>query len=347
MEKLGLAWLTVPALRMRRRVSQGIRSYYEGLIREGVDSREKLLAEERKALRHKTDFTKAVELSVPVNWRSCKCYKLRGSWNTSRGIRSVISTVLDPRMYELGATLCFALKSADIRDEGFDERENLSEEEYKFRMGVADRLEKLVCDRCKKIHREGFYRRYKEARDTIWNYEMMDLKNAEMLRRGEFDEIRRNYDKIKESWHGKTAGIGEKAVMLTLYEGGLLEEDPDVARAIIRFQWFVSNIWMWADELKDLETNIKERTPNRIIIECIKRGLNSIKEEDVYEFIRDNPDVIDEPLREYIDGAERVKEGLGRVPWLNFRDYDLGERVVLKKLDERRGALIEKLFSTR
>ncbi|MDH5769938.1 MAG: hypothetical protein OEZ25_01430 [Candidatus Bathyarchaeota archaeon] len=346
MEKLGLAWLTLPTFRMRRKVDQGIRDYYERLMKEGVDSHEKLLAEERKALRHKTDFTKAIELSVPVGWRSCKCYRLRESWNVSRGVRSLVSTVLDHKMYELGATFCFALKSGDIRDEGFDERESLSEEEYKFRMDVADRLEELVNDRCRKIHREEFYRLYKEARERIWSYEMMDLKNAEVLRRGAFDEIRKNYDRIKECWHGKTAGIAERTVMLTLYEGGLLEEAPDAAEAIIKYQWFVANIWMWADEIKDLDANIMERTPNRIVIEGIKRGLNSINAGDVYQFIRENPDVIDGPLREYLDGVKNVKEKLEDMPWLNFRDYDLGARVILKKLEERREVLIEKLFST-
>jgi len=345
MEKLGLAWLTAPTFHMRRKLDQVVRSYYDRLMREGVGSQEKLLAEEKKALSHKTDFTRAIELSVPVVWRSCKCYRLRNSWSFSRGVRSLVSTVLDPNMYDLGITFCLALKSGDIRDEGLDEKESLSEEEFRLRMDVADRLEELFYDRGKKTHREGFYRLCKEARDKIWNYEVTDLKNAEALKRGAFSEIRKNYGKIKECWHGKTAGIAEKVVMLTLYEEGLLEDSPDVAESIIRYQWFVANVWMWADEIKDLDSNIKERTPNRIVIESIKKGLSSVNAKDVYRFLRKNPDVIDEPVREYLKGVDEVKGELGEIRWLNFRDYDLGARVILKTLEERRGVLIKKLSS--
>jgi len=81
------------------------------------------------------------------------------------------------------------------------------------------------------------------------------------------------------------------------------------------------------------------------VIESIKKGLSSVNAEDVYRFLRKNPDVIDEPVLEYLKGVDEVKGELGEICWLNFRDYDLGARVILKTLEERRGVLIEKLSS--
>ncbi|MEM2608694.1 MAG: hypothetical protein QXT87_05570, partial [Thermoproteota archaeon] len=234
-----------------------------------------------------------------------------------------------------------ALKSGDIRDEAFDEKDRLKPEEYEFKIRIADNLEKLVNERVRKIHRDGFAEKYFKGREEVYSFELKDLKYSEMFRNGEYDEILSSYDDLKDAWHGKTAGIGERVVSLTLFEAGLLDEEPEACEAITRYEWAITNIWMWSDELKDLLNDLRDGSINMLLVECLKRGLNSVDENSVLHFIARNPSVLEEPVREYFDLARNLEEKLAKYPWMNIKDYSEGAKIVFKKLDERRIRLLE------
>jgi hypothetical protein len=124
-----------------------------------------------------------------------------------------------------------------------------------------------------------------------------------------------------------------------------LDEEPEACEAIIRYQWAITNIWMWSDEIKDLLSNLKEGSINMLLVECLKRGLKNVDEDEVLRFISRNPSVLEEPAKEYLDLAKNLEEKLAKYPWVNLKDYSEGARIVFKKLDERRRTLLERVMT--
>jgi hypothetical protein len=345
LSKLSLAWLIPVSRRIDSAIRGEITKFYKDALENGsIDSKE-AEAQLTKALSHKTDFVAALKISIPVNWRSSISYRLWKEKRRKAGFSTAVRTMRDRRMYELAATFAIALKSGDIRDEAFDEKDFIKPEEYAFKIRIADNLENLVNQRVRKIHREGFADRYFKGREDVFNYELKDLEYSEVFRRGEYEKIVSNYEELKETWHGKTAGIGERVVSLTLFESGLLDEEPEACEAIIRYQWAITNIWMWSDEIKDLLSNLKEGSINMLLVECLKRGLKNVDEDEVLRFISRNPSVLEEPAKEYLDLAKNLEEKLAKYPWVNLKDYSEGARIVFKKLDERRRTLLERVMT--
>jgi len=320
--------------------------FYKDASEKGLMESKEAEAQLAKALSHKTDFVTALKISVPVNWRSSVSYGLWRKSGSISGFSTMLETMRDRRMYELATTFAIALKSGDIRDEAFDEKEFVKPEEYEFKIRIADNLEKLVNQRVKEIHREGFADRYFRGREEVFNYELRDLKYSELFRKGEYDKIISLYDDLKETWHGKTAGIGERVVSLTLFEAGILDEEPDACEAIVKYQWAITNIWMWSDEMKDLFSNLREGSINMLVVECLKRGLNRVDEEAVKDFIARNPVVLDEPVKEYFELARKVEDKMRKYPWINITDYSGGAKIVFKKFEERRSSLLKTIGKT-
>jgi len=323
-----------------------ITGFYKDASEKGLMNSKEAEAQLAKALSHKTDFVTALKISVPVNWRSSVSYRLWRKNGSISGFSTMLETMRDRRMYELATTFAIALKSGDIRDEAFDERDFVKPEEYEFKIRIADNLEKLVNQRVKEIHREGFADKYFRGREEVFNYELRDLKYSELFRKGEYDKIISLYDDLKETWHGKTAGIGEKVVSLTLFEAGILDEEPDACEAIVKYQWAITNIWMWSDEMKDLFSNLREGSINMLVVECLKRGLNRVDEEAVKDFIARNPVILDEPAREYFELARKVEDKMRKYPWINITDYLEGAKIVFKKFEDRRSSLLKTIGKT-
>jgi hypothetical protein len=319
-----------------------ITMFYKDALKKGSINRREAEAQLSKALSHKTDFVTAIKITVPVNWRSSVSYRLWKNKDNAPSLSTILKTIRDRRMYELATTFSIALKSGDIRDEAFDEKDRLKPEEYEFKIRIADNLEKLVNERVRSMHRNGFAERYFKGREEVFNYELKDLKYSELFRRGEYDKILNLYDDLKKTWHGKTAGIGERVVSLTLFEAGLLDEEPEACETIIRYEWAITNIWMWSDEIKDLLSDLREGSINMLLVECLKRGLENLNENSVLSFISKNPNILEEPAREYLELAKRLEEKLIKYPWMNWKDYLEGARIVFKKLEERRRSLLEK-----
>jgi len=323
-----------------------ITGFYKDASEKGLMNSKEAEAQLAKALSHKTDFVTALKISVPVNWRSsvsCGLWRKNGS---TSGFSTMLETMRDRRMYELATTFAIALKSGDIRDKAFDEKDFVKPEEYEFKIRIADNLEKLVNQRVKEKHREGFADRYFRGREEVFNYELRDLKYSELFRKGEYDKIISLYDDLKETWHGKTAGIGERVVSLTLFEAGILDEEPDACEAIVKYQWAITNIWMWSDEMKDLFSNLREGSINMLVVECLKRGLNRVDEEAVKDFIARNPVILDEPVREYFELARKVEDKMRKYPWINIKDYSEGAKIVFKKFEDRRSSLLKTIGKT-
>ncbi|MEM3712575.1 MAG: hypothetical protein QXR97_03450 [Thermoproteota archaeon] len=345
MSKISLAWLIPASRKIDKFTSSELRRFYDEATRKGLIEEEEATAELEKALKHRTDFVTALKITIPINWRSSVSYRLWKSRGEKPGFSTIIETLRDRRMYELAATFAIALKSGDIRDEAFDEKDRLKPEEYDFKIRVADNLERLVNERVRKIHREEFAERYFKGREEVFNFELKDLKYSEMFRNGEYDKILSSYDDLKDSWHGKTAGIGERVVSLTLFEAGLLDEEPEACEAIVRYEWAITNVWMWSDELKDLLNDLKDGNINMLLVECLKRGLENVDEKSVLNFISTYPSVLDEPAKDYLDLARKLEEKLARYPWMNLNDYINGARIVFSKLEERKRRLLAAIKS--
>jgi len=346
LSKLTLAWLMPVSRRIDSFIIREITGFYKDASEKGLMNSKEAEAQLAKALSHKTDFVTALKISVPVNWRSsvsCGFWRKSGSIS---GFSTMLETMRDRRMYELATTFAIALKSGDIRDEAFDEKDFVKPEEYEFKIRIADNLEKLVNQRVKEKHREGFADRYFRGREEVFNYELRDLKYSELFRKGEYDKIISLYDDLKETWHGKTAGIGERVVSLTLFEAGILDEEPDACEAIVKYQWAITNIWMWSDEMKDLFSNLREGSINMLVVECLKRGLNRVDEEAVKDFIARNPAILDEPVREYFELARKVEDKMRKYPWINITDYSEGAKIVFKKFEDRRSSLLKTIGKT-
>ncbi|MGQ9596415.1 MAG: hypothetical protein ACUVQY_07365 [Thermoproteota archaeon] len=342
MSRISLAWLLPVSYRIDAFTESEIAVFYRNAVGKHIIDDRDAEAQLRKALTHKTDFVTALKISVPVNWRSSISYTLWNKEGRKPGFSTVVKTLRDRRMYELATTFAIALKSGDIRDEAFDEKDQLEPEEYDFKIRVADNLEKLVNERVRKMHREGFAEKYFKGREEIFNYELKDLKYSELFRKGEYERILSLYDDLKETWHGKTAGIGERVVWLTLFEAGLMDKEPEACEAIIRYLWAVTNVWMWGDEISDLLGNIKEGSINMLVVECLKRGLDEVDEASVLSFIARNASVLDEPVREYLDLADEAGKKLELYPWINLRDYLEGIKVVIKKFNDRKNGLLRR-----
>jgi hypothetical protein len=321
-------------------ISREITRFYRDASEKGLIESREAESQLAKALSHKTDFVTALKISVPVNWRSSVSYRLWKKDGSVSGFSTMLKTMRDRRMYELATTFAIALKSGDIRDEAFDEKDFVKPEEYGFKIRIADNLENLVNQRVRRIHREGFADRYFKGREEVFNYELRDLEYSELFRKGEYDKILSLYDDLKETWHGKTAGIGERVVSLTLFEAGISDEEPDACEAIVKYQWAITNIWMWSDEVKDLFSNLREGSINMLVVECLKRGLNKIDEEAVKDFIARNPSVLDEPVKEYFELARNVEDRMRKYSWINMMDYSEGAKIVFKKFEERRSNLL-------
>ncbi|MBO3754246.1 MAG: hypothetical protein FGF53_05135 [Candidatus Brockarchaeota archaeon] len=341
MSKLTLAWLMPVSRRIDALISREITKFYKDASEKGLIDGEESEAQLEKALSHKTDFVTALKISVPVNWRSSVSYRLWKSEGSASGFTTMLKTMRDRRMYDLATTFAIALKSGDIRDEAFDEKDFVKPEEYEFKIRIADNLESLVNKRVREIHREGFAERYFKGREEVFNYEFKDLKYSELFRKGEYDKILSLYEDLKETWHGKTAGIGERVVSLTLFEAGMLDEEPDACEAIVKYQWAITNIWMWSDEMKDLFSNLKESSINMLIVECLKNGLRRVDEQSVKDFIARNPSILDEPVKEYFQLARSIEDEMRRHPWINMMDYSEGAKIVFKKFEERKRSLLK------
>ncbi|MCX8182891.1 MAG: hypothetical protein N3F08_00510 [Crenarchaeota archaeon] len=341
MSKLALAWLIPVSRRIDSFINRGITEFYKDASEKGLIDSKEAEAQLEKALSHKTDFVTALKISVPVNWRSSVSHRLWKKEGSVSSFTTMLKTVRDRRMYNLATTFAIALKSGDIRDEAFDEKDFVKPEEYEFKIRIADNLESLVNKRVREIHREGFAERYFKGREEVFNYEFKDLKYCELFRKGEYDKILSLYDDLKETWHGKTAGIGERVVSLTLFEAGILDEEPDACEAIVKYQWAITNIWMWSDEMKDLFSNLKEGSINMLIVECLKNGLKRIDEQAVKDFIARNPSVLDEPVKEYFQLARSIEDEMRRYPWINMMDYSEGAKIVFQKFYERKRSLLE------
>lgn len=322
-------------------ISREITRFYKDASEKGLIDGKEAEAQLEKALSHKTDFVTALKISVPVNWRSSVSYRLWKNEGSASGFTTMLKTMGDRRMYDLATTFAIALKSGDIRDEAFDEKDFVKPEEYEFKIRIADNLESLVNKRVREIHREGFAERYFKGREEVFNYEFKDLKYSELFRRGEYDKILSLYEDLKETWHGKTAGIGERVVSLTLFEAGILDEEPDACEAIVKYQWAITNIWMWSDEVKDLFSNLKESSINMLIVECLKNGLKRVDEQSVKDFIARNPSILDEPVKEYFQLARSIEDEMRRYSWINMMDYSEGAKIVFKKFDERKRSLLK------
>jgi len=321
-------------------ISREITRFYRDASEKGLIESREAESQLAKALSHKTDFVTALKISVPVNWRSNISYRLWKKDGSVSGFSTMRKTMRDRRMYELATTFAIALKSSDIRDEAFDEKDFVKPEEYGFKIRIADNLENLVNQRVRRIHREGFADRYFRGREEVFNYELRDLEYSELFRKGEYDKILSLYEDLKETWHGKTAGIGEKVALLTFFEAGLLDEEPDACEKIARYEWAITNVWMWSDEMKDLPDNLREGSMNMLLVECLRKGLNRVDEKSVMDFIVKNPSVLDEPIKEYLDLARGLEEKLRECRWLNLMDYREGARIVFKKLEERKNDLL-------
>ncbi|MEM2945674.1 MAG: hypothetical protein QXU11_00415 [Thermoproteota archaeon] len=341
MSKLTLAWLIPVSHRIDSFISREITEFYREALSKGLIERREAEAQLEKALSHKTDFVTALKISVPVNWRSSVSHRLWKNTGSVSGFKTMLKTMRDRRMYELAATFAIALKSGDIRDEAFDEKDFAKPEEYEFKIRIADNLEKIVNNRVREIHREGFAEKYFKGREEVFNYEFKDLKYSELFRRGEYDKILSLYEDLKETWHGKTAGIGERVVSLTLFEAGILDEEPDACEAIVKYQWAITNIWMWSDEMKDLFNNLKESSINMLIVECLKNGLERVDEQSVKDFIARNPSILEEPVKEYFQLAKSIEDEMRRYPWINMMDYSEGAKIVFKKFEERKRSLLK------
>ncbi len=341
MSKLSLAWLIPVSRRIDAFINREVTGFYKDILEKGlIDSRE---AESQlaKALAHRTDFVTALKISVPVNWRSCVSHRFWKEGGGTPGFSTMLRTMRDKSMYELATTFAIALKSGDIRDEAFDEKDFVKPEEYEFKIRIADNLENLVNQRVRTIHREGFADRYFKGREEVFNYELRDLKYSELFRKGEYEKILSLYDDLKETWHGKTAGIGERVVALTLFEAGMLDDEPEACEAIVKYQWAITNIWMWSDEVKDLFTNLREGSINMLIVECLKKGLKRVDEDSVKNFVTRNQSILDEPVKEYFELARSLEEKLREYPWINLKDYSEGARIVFNKFGERRNSLLK------
>ncbi|MEM2172643.1 MAG: hypothetical protein QXS66_05300 [Thermoproteota archaeon] len=345
MGKLSLAWLIPASLKIDRFTSNELKRFYYDASRKGLIEKREAAAELEKALKHKTDFVTALKITIPINWRSSVAHRLWKNRGEKPGFSTIIETLRDRKMYELAATFAIALKSGDIRDEAFDEKDRLKPEEYEFKIRIADNLEKLVNERVRKIHRDGFAEKYFKGREEVYSFELKDLKYSEMFRNGEYDKILSSYDDLKDAWHGKTAGIGERVVSLTLFEAGLLDEEPEACEAITRYEWAITNVWMWSDELKDLLNDLKDGSINMLLVECLKRGLKNVDENSVLGFIARNPNVLDEPVQEYIELTRKTGEKLKLYPWINFKDYVEGSGIVFSKLEERKKKLLKAVES--
>ncbi|MEM2930246.1 MAG: hypothetical protein QW797_05245 [Thermoproteota archaeon] len=341
MSKLTLAWLIPVSHRIDAFISREIKEFYKDASEKGLIESREAEAQLEKALWHKTDFVTALKISVPVNWRSSVSYWLWKKEGGASGFSTILKTMMDRKMYELAATFAIALKSGDIRDEAFDEKDFVKPEEYEFKIRIADNLENLVNQRVRRIHREGFADRYFKGREEVFNYELRDLKYSELFRKGEYDKILYLYDDLKETWHGKTAGIGERVVSLTLFEAGILDEEPEACEAIVKYQWAITNIWMWSDEAKDLFSNLREGSINMLVVECLKNGLEKVDEKSVADFIARNSSVLDEPVKEYFELARNIEEKMRKHPWINLKDYLEGAAIVFKKFEERRNSLLK------
>jgi hypothetical protein len=343
LSKLSLAWLIPVSRRIDTFVSREIRDFYENASRGGLIDSKEAYAQLEKALSHKTDFVTALKISVPVNWRSSVSYWLWKKGGGASGFSTMLKTLRDRRMYELATTFAIALKSGDIRDEAFDEKGFVKPEEYEFKIRIADNLENLVNQRVRRIHRDGFADRYFKGREEVFRYELKDLEYSELFRKREYDKIISLYDDLKETWHGKTAGIGEKVVSLTLFEAGILDEEPDACEAIVKYQWAITNIWMWSDEMKDLFSNLREGSINMLIVECLKNGLSRVDEESVKDFIASNPCILDEPAKQYFQLARSIEDKMRKYPWINMKDYLEGAKLVFQKFYERRNRLLREI----
>lgn len=346
MGKLSLAWLIPVSSRIDAFISREITGFYKDASEKGLIGSREAEAQLAKALAHKTDFVTALKISVPVNWRSSVSYRLWRKDGSVSSFSTMLKTMMDRRMYELATTFAIALKSGDIRDEAFDEKGFVKPEEYGFKIRIADNLESLVNQRVREIHREGFADRYFRGREEVFNYELKDLKYSELFRKGEYDKILSLYDDLKETWHGKTAGIGERVVSLTLFEAGILDEEPDACEAIVRYQWAITNIWMWSDEMKDLFSNLREGSINMLVVECLNRRLKSVDEKAVKDFIVRNQSVLDEPVKEYFELARNVEDRMRKYPWINMTDYSEGAKIVFKKFEDRRSKLLKAIRKT-
>jgi len=342
LSRISLAWLIPVSHKIEEFTNRELKKFYEEAYRNRLIEKEEALTELKKALKHKTDFITAIKITIPINWRSSISYRF---WKNKKGLSTIISTLRDRRMYELATTFAIALKSGDIRDEAFDEKDRLKPEEYEFKIRVADNLEKLVNERVRKIHREGFAERYLKGRDEVFSFELKDLEYSEMFRKGEYDKILSLYNDLKNTWHGKTAGIGERVVSLTLFESGLLDEEPEACETITRYEWAITNVWMWSDELKDLLNDLKDKSINMLLVECLRRGLEKTDEKSVLSFISKNPNVLDEPVKEYLEIARKLEEKLAEYPWINLKDYSEGAKIVFKKLEERKRELLKRMKS--
>ncbi|MBO3769661.1 MAG: hypothetical protein QXS51_04390 [Thermoproteota archaeon] len=347
MGKLSLAWLIPASLKIDRFTSNELKRFYYDASRKGLIEKREAAAELEKALKHKTDFVTALKITIPINWRSSVAHRLWKNRGEKPGFSTIIETLRDRKMYELAATFAIALKSGDIRDEAFDEKDRLKPEEYEFKIRIADNLEKLVNERVRKIHRDGFAEKYFKGREEVYSFELKDLKYSEMFRNGEYDKILSSYDDLKDAWHGKTAGIGERVVSLTLFESGLLDEEPEACGAIIRYEWAITNVWMWSDELKDLLNDLKDGNINMLLVECLRKGLKNVDENSVLNFISTYPSILDEPAKDYLDLARKLEEKLMKYPWMNLNDYINGARIVFSKLEERKRRLLTIAKSSR
>lgn len=322
-------------------MSRELKRFYGDAVENGLMDKDEAEAQLSKTLSHKTDFVTALKISVPINWRSSISYRLWKRDGRTTGFLTMFETIMDGRMYELATTFAIALKSADIRDEAFDEKDFVRPEEYEFKMRIADNLEDLVNQRVKRIHREGFAERYFKGREEVFGYELKDLEYSEFFKRGEYDKIISLYDDLKETWHGKTAGIGEKVASLTLFEAGMFDEEPELCEVIAKYIWAITNIWMWGDEVKDLFNNLREGSVNMLVVECLKNGLKVVDEESVKSFIAKNPDILDESVKEYFELAREIEGKLREQPWINLGDYLEGANIVLKKFEERKNDLLK------
>jgi len=347
LSRLSLAWLIPASRRIDGFANSELKRFYEEASGRGLIAKKEAAAELEKALNHKTDFVTALKISIPVNWRSSVSHRVWKNSGGKPGFSTIVKTLRDRRMYELAATFVIALKSGDIRDEAFDEKDFIKPEEYEFKIRVADNLERLVNERVERVHRSGFAERYFKGREEVFNFELKDLEYSELFKKGEYDKIISLYDDLKETWHGKTAGIGERVVSLTLFESGLLDEEPDACEAIVRYQWAITNVWMWSDEIKDLVSNVREGSMNILVVECLRRGLEKVDEASVLRFILKNRSVLDEPVQEYVELARKMGERLRIYPWVNFNDYVEGAKIVFSKLEERKRSLLKTAESLR
>ncbi|MEM2821792.1 MAG: hypothetical protein QXM98_06015, partial [Thermoproteota archaeon] len=109
--------------------------------------------------------------------------------------------------------------------------------------------------------------------------------------------------------------------------------------------WAITNVWMWSDELKDLLNDLKDGSINMLLVECLKRGLKNVDENSVLGFIARNPNVLDEPVQEYIELTRKTGEKLKLYPWINFKDYVEGSGIVFSKLEERKKKLLKAVES--